>query len=194
MAFDYRIFNQPIGLEWAGWRTNTLELGDCGWEISVDQDIRRDTMQIAINHPKLNMQGLTEITRFYYEQMMRNRGFSGDYNPTALVLNSFAREVQFRNIAGSPQRKFIPIDHRQIFEEKYQIKSLNDLAHFQTRKPKHEIYLKEPSIHEILEMALSKQEPEQARIRQEMLKRDEIREYQQSIAPSQLHTELRLVA
>lgn len=55
--------------------------------------------------------------------------------------------------------------------------SIKDLRIFRNEDPpvaEHEVFVKEPTVAELLQLALEKQEPEQARIRGEMLRKQSI--------------------
>lgn len=110
--------------------------------------------------------------------------------PVQLRFETMPNQIYINSMKGRDVG-FEPIDFRPQMVEQ-EIKSLNDLAHFATiaEEAKHEVYLHEANIDQILEMALQRQEPEQDRIRQEMLRNQELR----SLRMGTLHTELRLVA
>ena len=190
MIGESRLINRPIKLWWGGWETDTFKLGSEGWQISAEQDVARRKIRIAINHPEACVQGITEMEDFAYEQLMRNDMFSGITIPVMLRFQTMSREI-YVNTMGSSEFSMSPVDFRpQIIENR--ICSLQDYANFQTivEVPKTEVYLSEANLNQILEMALQKQEPEQERIRQEILRREEIR----NLRLGTLHTELRLVA
>ncbi len=183
---DMRLLNRPVQLHWAGWVTDTFRLGQAGWQISAEQDVQYNCMRIAINHPKAQVQGISNIEEFLFRDMMNDKCHSS--LPTMLRFEDMSRQIHINTIRDT---EAFPIDFRPLMIEQ-EIKSLNDFANFATivEEPKNEIYLREASINQILEMALQQQEPEQERIRQEMIREQELR----SLRMGTLHTELRLIA
>lgn len=182
-----RFLNQPIKLRWAGWETDTYALGAQGWQISAEQDVILNRIRIAINHPEAQIQGITEMEQFLFRDIMEGR--LSPALPTMLNFKTLSHQIYVNTMGHDVD--FSAVDFRpQIAEQ--EVKSLQDFAHFSTiaEVPKNEVYLHEANINQILEMALKRQEPEQEQIRQEMIKREELRNYRRGT----LHTELRLVA
>lgn len=190
MSFRGRIINNPIKLYWAGWETDTLSLHREGWQISAEQDLMRNTMRIAINHPKAEIKGMTEVNDFDYRRIL-DMGLSGPVLHTVLSFSTLGKNVFVRGVGVSNNFDFHAIDPRPKYVEE-EIRELKDFANFETvfEVPKHEVYLHEANLQQILDVALQKQEPEQERIRQEMLRNEELKQYRRG----KLHTELRLVA
>ncbi len=182
----HRMLNKPVKLHWAGWETDTYRLGAEGWQISVEQDVLSNTMRIAINHPKAQIQGITQIEDFLFREMMD--GFANPIIPTLLRFEVMGRQI-YVNQMRSPDVSFAPVDFRPTMVENV-IHSLDDFCNFAKLEiPKHEIFLHEANINQILEMALVRQEPDQERIRQEVMRTKELKEMRMG----KLHTELRLV-
>lgn len=182
--------NRPVKLYWAGWESDTYKLGCEGWEISAQQDVYNRQMRIAINHPKAEIRGMTEIDAFHYQELM-NPNYTGGTPtlPTMLHFEDIARQIYVQHMM-SRDVAFHPVDFRPQYSE-VEIQSLNDFANFAPLElPKNEIFLREANINQILAMALEKQAPDQERIRKEMIQRDAIRKMKMG----NLHTELRLVA
>lgn len=182
--------NAPIRLYWAGWETDTFSLAKQGWQISAEQNVMNNRMRIAIRHPEAEIQGITEIEEFLYREMTDGRMHS-PVIPTTLQFSTLQRQVFVNTMSHSGEFDFRAIDPRPRYEYMSEIRNLEDFAHFETtfETPKHEVYLHEANLNQILEMAIKKQEPEQKQIRKEMLKRKELEEYRRG----KLHTELRLV-
>lgn len=183
-----RFLNQPIRLLWAGWETDTLQLGRAGWQISAEQDVQYNRMRIAINHPEAKVQGISTVEEFLFRDMMEGR--CRPMLPVQLRFEIMSHQI-YVNSMRDREVSFQAVDFRpQMMEQ--EIKSLSDFAHFSTiaEEAKHEIYLHEANIDQILEMALQRQAPEQERIRQEMLRQQELK----NLRMGTLHTELRLVA
>lgn len=179
--------NRPVQLNWAGWETDTYKLGQAGWQISAEQDVEQNRIQIAINHPEAQVQGISTIEEFLFQDMVRKNVHF--VLPVTLKFETMSREIRITTIPAS-NINFQPIDFMpKIMERK--IQSLNDFANFTVLEiPKNEVYLHEANIDQILKMALQRQVPEQERIRQEMRRQQELKKFRLGT----LHTELRLVA
>lgn len=183
---DYILKSTPIELFWAGWRTDTVSLQRAGWELAAHEDVRFRKMQIAIRHPEYELRGLSEFgTHEYFEILHSQYGMrrrpQARMNMTHLGHNIVIRTMYPGEIV------FNPIDAEpRVMEER--VESIDDLAHFaKIHKPKNEVYLKEASMAEILEMALQKQEPEQEKIRKRIMQEQQIKRC------GQLHTALNII-
>lgn len=178
-----KVFSEPIELFFDGWRSDTLTLQRCGWDISANQDLYRDRIAIAIKHRN---SGLTGVT--YFEEFLFDRGFgtSGRRNPRSLPIALLAKDIAVYHAQYSTE-SFRPVDATPRVAE-VNPNNKGDYFHFATiEPPKHEVFLKEASIDQILQMALEKQEPEQQKIRERMIKDQELQRF------GQLHTQLRIV-
>jgi len=189
MNIDGRLLNRPIKLHWAGWETDTYQLAQHGWQISADQNLRMNQMMIAINHPKGGIRGMTGIEEWHFQRIMQEGAHAT--LPTSLKFDHIAKDIWVRTTTPG-DFDFHAIDPVPRYEQNMIIQKLEDLAHFATvgEQSKNQLYLEEASIDQILEMAITKQTPDQERIRAEMLHRQEMQEYKRGT----LHTELRLVA
>lgn len=187
---DHRIINRPIPVRWGGWETDTYRLMEDGWVLSAYQDVHYNKMQLAMKHPKLNVQGISMLADFDYEALLNGHTFTV---PFFLKFKSFAEQVHVHTAGNISVNEFRPIDARPTYEAKHSISRLEDLANFPEivpEVPENAIHLKEANMAQILEMALQRQEPEQERIREELLQQRDLQKMRQG----QLHTELRLVA
>lgn len=173
-------------LHWAGWETNTFRLQENGWQLSAHQDPINRMLRIAINHPNLSMQGITALEHYDFERAYRENVYSGNPVPAPISLFHMGKDIYIKEY-NMGRIDFQAIDATPQFMSS-EIRKLSDLAHFQTiQKPQHEIFLKEASIDEILEMALKKQEPGQEQIRKRIMHEQKMKQY------GLLHTELKVI-
>ena len=191
MIFPYGvIMNQPIKIWWAGWETDTFRLSKEGWEISAEQDVMRREIRLAINHPELRIQGITHISEWAFEEILQNSRHA--VLPTALIVQAMNQTLFVQTIGRMDGFNFHAINTNPTYVEP-NIRSLSEIAHFQRLErevPRHEILLHEANINQILEMALKIQEPDQERIRKELIHRKNMG----SLRMGKLHTELRVAA
>ncbi len=190
MNFDYLVKSAPMNLHWAGWETDTFRLQQNGWQLSAEQDPRIRTLRIAINHPDLCVQGITNVDRYDFERITHERQRFGRPVDIGLSVIQMGHKV-YLNEHSHTAHTFEPIDAEPRMQE-YRITSLSDLAHFTTiKRPQHEVFLKEASMEEILAMALQRQEPGQEAIRKRLIREQQMNEMRRY---GELHTELRIVA
>jgi hypothetical protein len=181
--------SQPVRLHWMGWETNTYELERNGWELSAHQDMHRGQMALAIRHSEMQVRGMSEFMQDW--DFRRSMNIYDDPRSWPVLGCKLANDLRITtHQAGTSEYAFHPIDARPMYSES-RIQSLDDLAHFRKlEKPGNEIFLKKASMADILEMALSRQEPKQEQIRKEMVRRQEL----EIMEDSQLKAHLRLVS
>lgn len=70
MALGYfpRVFNRPVPVYWAGFESDTYRLEREGWSFDAEQDVRRQTIRLAMHHSGCQMTGITEIADWHYEE------------------------------------------------------------------------------------------------------------------------------
>lgn len=190
-----RLLSQPVRLHWMGWESDTYTLQNNGWEISSSEDMQYRRMAIAIRHQQANIRGMSDYLDWDFFQHMDAQQRRGFQDPRSLPMFGCQLASEFRiehRNMGTDENlyDFNPIDARPMMIDS-NISSLDDLAHFRKiEKPGDEIFLRKASMAEILEMALSKQEPDQQRIRKQMIRDQEL----SIMRNSQLRANLRLVA
>ncbi len=175
-------------INWEGWTTDIYRLKANGWDISARKDPCSSILTLAIHHKNTKQIGISENLHFNYN----------DYNYNYDLPPNIRVEMHFnqRNMMESyyhqritPDVLFHPIDvNPEIREIKtYTFNEMVAEIPFKNvdMKPK-EIYLHQASMNEILDIALSKQEPKQKEIRNRMLN-------EKYTIHSKLEAELRLV-
>lgn len=190
-----RLLSDPIELYFCGWKSDTYTLQDNGWEISVKEDFQCRRMALALRHKASGLRGLSDTLDwdFYRFRMSRDPRYSknGVRERYPIFNCRLASDIiiQHKDI-GPDIVEFNPIDARPMFASSV-INSLDDLSHFRKIEvPGNEIFLKNASMQEIMEMALSRQEPAQERIRKQMVRDEEL----QVMRNSKLKANLRLVS
>lgn len=56
-----RLLSRPMGVEWAGWRTDTRRLQQAGWEIAVEYDMYRHSYRLLMRHRMIKLYALTNM-------------------------------------------------------------------------------------------------------------------------------------
>lgn len=185
-----RLLSQPLRLHWNGWESDTCALQSAGWELSVKEDLQYNRMCIAIRHKQNGIRGISDSMDWDYWRQMKQQFQDPRSLPMFGCRLASDIIVTHHGAGGGREVDFNPIDARPMYATT-QSMSIDDLAHFRKlEKPGDEIYLRKASMAEIMEMALSKQEPDQDRIRKQMVRDQEL----QVMRNSKLKANLRLVA
>ena len=188
-----RFLSEPMRIHWAGWVSDTLRLQHMGWEFSANQDIHRQHLQLALRHPGLRMAGMTHPIDFRFFEQMDPLRFREYFKHIQLECNLASSYTITEHRYSDTMANFEPVDMTPCYSELNTTTfSLDDLKIFKPINAEvQEVYLHEPSIAEILEMALAKQEHKQAEIRKKMVQRAEKQKY---LLDSEVKAELRLIA
>ncbi len=190
---DIRWLSQPVKLHWLGWEATTDQLVHNGWDISANQCIERQSMQISLrnNEHGQPIYGMSEIEDWHYDEIMGSRSSLRNTATFPLMTMRMAHNIAF-NYMAEPSAYWDPVDARPSFTRE-EIRSMEDLCHFKKipRNTQEIILPNELSMAEVLDVALSKQESSQAQIREQMIRHKELDEYRQN---TELKAELRLVA
>lgn len=57
---EHRLLSRPVELHWAGWRSDTLALQQCGWDIAVEFEPFYMRYRLLLHHEMLDLHCLTE--------------------------------------------------------------------------------------------------------------------------------------
>lgn len=146
-----------------------------GWEISMNQDINRDCLQIAVKHPKLQIYGLGNIDNsFRYEgpgNIHSTYSYLENY-PITINWMSFKLEIHMQSY-GYEFDRFTPVNTKPVYEN-YEIKDIQDFRLFTPIDTGKEIIVMKKNVPIMLKEILKYQEPKQAELREN--KRKEIRQ------------------
>lgn len=190
MSWGYshpELMGEPIRLHWLGWYSDTFALQRMGWQFAEQaiQSSYDDHHVLRMRHQDAQVVGQTQ--KFPYRRMLHNsmhlRGLQLDCNLSHRLI------VQQMEM---PQLEFEAVDTEPMWTDRRSYQHEVHMATYFRPVPEapQEIFLKQASMDQILEFALEKQEPEQARIRQEMLKRKQLEEYNQA---NRVEAQLRLL-
>lgn len=144
------MLSEPVEVYLAGWRSNTWQLSQAGWEISAEEDIARGAMRLAMHHRAAGITAITEARDWRYGQHEWFRMM----HPVCHV-KAFGADVRI-HVAGLPAFSFQPIDPTPQVRPR-EILSLNDLCHF--AKPKR-LILPEAQVPDLLSRILEIQAPD----------------------------------
>lgn len=144
------MFNEPIEVEWAGFRSDTFRMHQAGWEVSAEQDPYRQTMRLAFQFKQQGMtmaQGITEVEQWEYrDRAFRRRPMWVRFGPKILLQMMGTVEARY----------WSPVDPVPVFEPKWEPTDLEDFLHF--RRP-NDIIIPEDCVSDLLDRALKVQQP-----------------------------------
>jgi len=161
-----RLEHGPLEVNFAGFRSDTYALQQHGWEIAERRvngygdynDYPDDRWQISIRHPTLGVSGrsrsVRELRQSYRQDGCQTVVIEMDLGLPYMVTD----DVRL-------QRDWFPVDATPYCTEIQNPVDLFDMPYFRPIEEGKDIFLKKASVEEIMQIALDKQEPEQAEIR-----------------------------
>lgn len=190
-SFDeHRIISRPLGIEWAGWRSDTLMLQRCGWRLAVNFDPYRYEYQLLMKNESLKLCGITNS--MVIEPMMSRWDASMANLPVFRVV-SVAPNIHVHQVSCNlmPVARFEEIDATpQCVTSR--IESLYDLNVFATKRAEQVLVDKaDMTVIEHLEAIKRLQSPKQQEIRQRLLREE--RDPRPQVRTPQLHLVAQLV-
>jgi hypothetical protein len=79
-----RLLSRPIGIEWAGWRTDTATLGRNGWDIAVDFRIERMSYSLILRHKVMSLYAMTNVIEI--QDIISSPHYSAEHMPVFHVV------------------------------------------------------------------------------------------------------------
>lgn len=183
MNLDTFVKSPLVNVHFAGFRSNTLELQNNGWQLSASEDFSRRSgyreLQLILHHSGGGMTMASRVQLMDVDFIMR-RAPLPDFKVNAIQLSgrsTFMATPEPMDISFS-SRSFVSIDATPSFERidlsqidlmKFGVfKKINDSAN---------IFLPEKTIEELMSEILSKQDPRQKEIRQNNKRRDFMQDF-----------------
>ena len=182
---------EPLQLEWLGWRSDTRTLQRNGWEFAETlipaYEGERECRNFRFRHREANVVGATGGFDFHphmHPDDMQQR-MQGLTLPCRLAHNIIYRTMEQSSMNFTSVDCDMRTAYRYAEHDGYKATYFRPIDN-DARK----IFLEKASLEDIMQLALDKQAPEQARIRKRMADRQERLKY---VRPSSLGAELRLV-
>lgn len=163
---DFRRRSHPIRLNFAGWESDTATLQHHGWQIESHEDISCRQIMLAVHHPDWSLSGLSErVNDWDWHRPIH----ISEYPMLHMGMRALGKTI---NIHEGRHLQFKPVDCEPSVETSGII-SLEDLCHFRPRVlPAKSIYVAEPSVDELLQRILEKQDPDRQRYYAEKARED----------------------
>lgn len=161
LTVRHTVLSEPAEVWWAGFRSDTYQLQQAGWEIAAEQDVMYDRIRLLLRHRDMKLYALTNECEYHFRDMYQQPG----------------RRLTFKVVAASPNfqvqcvpsrvdfSNFQQIDAKPQWAE-IEIKSIEDFKIFATPLARTEEIIVEPqTVSAMLEKIREMQAPEQARLR-----------------------------
>ena len=165
------VLSRPIGIEWAGWHSDTYRLQQSGWEIAVEQDLYRCEYRLILKHSQANLYAVTH--KEIFENPFEVVGLSYDLSRVPIFnvisvsskIENFRCNMDFNNVTR--------IDAQPTYvSEDVLIENIENFNIFNIPLTKAEEILIDKSdmtVIEHLEAIKMLQNPKQAEIRKQMI-------------------------
>jgi hypothetical protein len=154
---DARVLSQPCEVHFAGFRSDTYRLQQAGWELSVEQDVYRRALRLAMHHRAADLYMLADSQDFdFFSHRMGDRPpvFNIRHCSSRMVIQLMESSFDFQPIDATPA---LATTTRR---------SIEDFNIFATQQVRAEEILVEPqSVAECLELIKKMQAPELAAVR-----------------------------
>jgi len=165
----------PIPISFLGFQSDTFALQRAGWQIAEERSLYDSSLRIAIRHPEYRISGMSTPTD---KRNLFKWAYAGYAHEEYVIDITLAIEYTLHVREERSLPKFIPVDATPSYEMIESEYDLYDMPYFRQIDQGKEIFIREASVDEIIQIALDKQEPEHARImaaRQAEKRREEYR-------------------
>lgn len=153
---------RPLDIDFLGFRSDTYRLQQAGWQFAEERSEYRDEIRIAIRHPEHRISGMSgPVTRGQVFTYIRR---DWDRRPDTVRIELAIQYMIHEHPRCTCNARFVPVDTTPSYEV-FGADDLYDMPYFKPIDEGKEIFLRKASVEEIMQIALDKQEPEQARIR-----------------------------
>jgi hypothetical protein len=170
MFTEPRMLSRPVGVEWAGWRSDTLTLQRAGWELAVEFEYYRHQYRLLMRHKMLRLYAVTDMLTL--ENVMSDRFGMNTADMPVFHVIGVAPSIQSLQVQGISFAAFREIDATPRFSES-RITRVEDLNIFAAPMPgaKGEVLIDgaDMSVIEHLEAIKRLQSKTQEEIRQRIL-------------------------
>lgn len=165
--------NRPMPVVWCGWESNTYKLGQCGWEIAIEEVLYDCSMELFMYHPTFDIVArgrCRDVSALRGERI----GHFGGSPPIFEIINVCAREHIVRMFEHTDLSTFHRIDTmptmREWFGHPCELPLFAEL--FAPKAGAQELIIDPQDVQAMLDQIMKVQAP----IRREIRERDRIRE------------------
>lgn len=163
-----RMLSRPMGVEWAGWRTDTYTLQQNGWELAVENSYYDHTYRLLLRHRMMKMYAIT--AKETIENLPADMSFARNLPVFHIV--HVAASLHAIQLPGIDWNNFQQIDAQPQFTTSRitRIEDTNVFAVPLQRTQEIVIDGADMSVIEHLEAIKRLQDPEQQKIRERILR------------------------
>lgn len=151
--------SMPVGVQWAGWTSDTWTLQNAGWRLTARQSPWDYGIQLAMHHPEHRVYGQTEFVTMDRHRLTDMEYFRGRNLLTRIATDFVIHTHNYR----SADNVFSRIDARPTFEKH---ENMSQWKLFSEWEPETEDMIVDPnSVPELMDRILELQVPAQKAIR-----------------------------
>lgn len=174
MAHTWVEQGSPIPVHWAGWESNTYQLGRCGWKVAHEVDHYRLKDRFMFHHPGYGVTALGEMRepmRSRHNQYKQNH----DVSPISIVRMASKGDFHVRmEMRGFEAFHRIDTETSVIKSSIHELHALPMFASlFDPRPETQELIVEPQDVQQLLDQILKMQSPSMKDIRARDRKRDQ---------------------
>lgn len=156
--------NPPVPVYFQGFQSNTHTLAQCGWTMTLDQDLYNMTILCVFTNLESGAILISESHRFNFQRMAHEPFYVNDLKfNTKMYRGDVRLPMQF------DYRKLVEVDTEPSYET-IEMGNLKDYVLFK-EKPKNEVLVEPATVPEMLEMIKKMQSPTQKELREKQTQR-----------------------
>lgn len=126
-----RLLSRPMGVEWAGWRTDTVTLQRSGWELAVSFDYAYHAYRLLLRHKMMRLYAVSDVS---HVESMLDRYHERMAEWPVFQIIGCAPSVQTLNVPSINFAAFREIDATPQFTDQ-RITRVEDMNIFATPMP-----------------------------------------------------------
>lgn len=167
---ERRLISEPHRVHWCGFTSNTRDMQQSGWRISVQQDFRHDHIRLAFRHDGAQCSMLTDTISYYHMIERHVHTYSRTHTIDGLLDFYVVRagyDIQVTSYREDKPRPWFAVDALPQMNQT-RMQSLEDFAVF-AKAPltrTQELIVDPNDVNELMSRIIDLQKPEQDRLRQ----------------------------
>ena len=112
------MLSRPVGVHWAGWEADTLQLHKAGWQMAVEYDVQYDKYRLLMHHREGKLWGMSDATTI--EKMWASPMHRMDRVPCFFMTGLAARleVIRWQEMSSISFADYQQIDPRPQLEER----------------------------------------------------------------------------
>jgi len=161
----------PVEIYFAGFKSNTYELQQSGWQLSAEQAYEKAAMRIAMKHEGARLYMLTNWCNYSAWQAAATATARGHYQASALpplTVTAVFADGRVTYMETTHKWNFTPIDAMPQYADTTSYRFEDFVPFKPLNRDAPAIYVPEHTVPELLDLIMQKQDPKQQEIRERM--------------------------